>query len=77
MKNNTVDLYIYVPSRENNEATADIANIANHITGVVKAKVNQRVKQLMEVEYNPGDISSQAILSAVRQRGNTASLIGM
>lgn len=77
MKNNTVDLYIYVPSKENKETTADIANIANHITGVVKAKVNQRVKQLMEVEYNPADVSSQAILSAVRQKGNTATLIGM
>lgn len=77
MKNNTVDVYIYVPSRENNEATADIANIANHITGVVKAKVNQRVKQLMEVEYNPEHTSGQSILAAVRQRGNVASLVGM
>lgn len=77
MKNNTVDLYIYVPSRENNETTADIANIANHISGVVRAKVNQRVKQLMEVEYNPAYASSQSILAAVRQNGNTAALIGM
>ena len=77
MKKDSVDVYIYVPSKENNETTADIANIANHITGVIKAKVNQRVKQLMEVKYNPSDVSSQAILSAVRQRGNTATLIGM
>ena len=77
MKNDTIDLYIYVPSKKNNESTADIANIANHITGVVKAKVNQRVKQLMEVEYNPTNISSQAILAAVRQRGSTATLVGM
>ena len=77
MNNNTVDVYIYVPSRDNNETTADITNIANHITGVIKAKVNQRVKQLMEVKYNPTDVSSQAILAAVRQRGNIASLVGM
>ena len=77
MRNNTVDLYLYLPSKGNHKTTTDVANIANHIPGVVKAKVNQRVKQLMEVKYNPASISSQAILSAVRQNGSTASLIGM
>ena len=77
MKNNTVDLYLYLPSKGNYQTTADVANIANHITGVVKAKQNQRVKQLMEVEYNPDYVSSQSILASVRQAGNTASLVGM
>ena len=77
MKNNTVDLYLYLPSKGNYQTTADVANIANHITGVVKAKQNQRVKQLMEVEYNPDHVSSQSILASVRQAGNTASLVGM
>lgn len=77
MKNNTVDLYLYLPSKGNNKTTADVANIANHITGVVKAKQNQRVKQLMEVEYNPDHVSSQSILASVRQAGNTAALVGM
>ena len=77
MKNNTVDLYLYLPSRGNHKTTADVANIANHITGVIKAKQNQRVKQLMEVEYNPAHVSSQSILASVRQAGNTASLVGM
>ena len=77
MKNDTVDLYIYVPSRENEKSTADIANIANHITGVVNAKVNRNVKQLMAVEYEPAHVSSQSILATVRQDGNTAALVGM
>ena len=52
-------------------------DIVGQIAGVVKAKMNQHVKQLLSVEYDPAHVSSQAILYAIKQNGSTATLIGM
>lgn len=78
MSINTVDVYIYIPSKENNDvSSSSVIGTVTNVVGVVKARVNQYVNHLLTVEYDPDHVSSQDILSAVKEQESTATLIGM
>jgi hypothetical protein len=77
MKTNTVDVYVYVKSQDNSEGYDNMVNNIANVAGVIKAKVNHHVKQLLAVEYNPDHVSSQEILASIKQRGVNVALIGM
>jgi hypothetical protein len=77
MKTNTVDVYIYVKSQDDSGSDDNMVNNVANVAGVVKAKINHHVKQLLAVEYNPDHVSSQEILASIKQRGVNAALIGM
>ena len=77
MNNKAVDIMIYIrPGSDTGLITNTIKQVTR-MTGVIAAKTNPRVKNLISIKYNPEQLSGTAIVNGVRRDGYTASLIGM
>jgi len=77
MKNNTVDVLIYVQAKVKPDIITNVVNIIGSVAGVAKASINPKVKHLLSVEYDPAFTSGKAILNIARQNGCNAALVGM
>jgi hypothetical protein len=73
----TIDVYIYIPAKGKDNGVSTVIDAVGKISGVVQARLNQHVKRLVSVKYDPAHVSGQVILDAVKHKGNLASLIGM
>jgi len=77
MKKNNVDVFIYVQSNNHFDMVSSLATKISRLNGVVKADINPRVKRLLSIKYEPETVSAGAIVSAVKNDGHSASLVGM
>jgi len=77
MKHNTVDVYFYVNNKQQPELINTIANSISGIAGVKKAEVNPRIRQLLAVEYDPGQITGSSLVNYMKQSGYQAAMVGM
>lgn len=77
MKNNSVNVFIYIQSRIDPNIVSEMATKIGQITGVNKANVNPKLKRLLAVEYNPQSISADALLDVVEKNGYHGALVGM
>ena len=77
MKSNNVDVLIYVQSIDKPDVINSTVTKIAELSGVVKANINPKIKQLLAVEYNPNHISGSTILNIVRSNGCNASLVGL
>ena len=77
MKSNNVDVFIYVQSADNPDVVNSTVTKIAELSGVIKANINPKIKQILAVEYDPNHISGGAILNVVRNNGCTASLVGL
>lgn len=76
MKSNNIDIFIYVQSAKAERSAAMIDAIME-INGIVSANVNQFVKRLVNVSYDPKEISSGAIVKAAKTKGERVALVSM
>ncbi len=77
MKHNTVDVYFYVNTRQQPELIGKMASTIAKLAGVKKASISPRVKQLLAVEYDPNQLSGNALVKFVKQSGYPAAMVGM
>ena len=77
MKQNTVDVYFYVSNKQQPELIDHMVRTIAKLTGVKKASVSPRVKQLLAVEYDPNLVSGNALVKYVKQSGYPAAMVGM
>lgn len=77
MKDKSVDIYVYIQGEDGPDALTGLQKKLGHVTGIVRAGMNQYVRPLMSIEYDPDRISSQIILNMIRREGCNASLVGM
>lgn len=77
MKDKSIDVYVYVQDNNGTDALARIQARLGRIAGIVQTRMNQYVRPLMAVKYNPDEINSHAIIRMIRQEGCNASLVGM
>jgi len=77
MENKTVDIMIYIkPSADQGQVASVVKRLA-HTPGVIMSRVNSKIKRLINVTYDPDQLSSRAILQGVKQNISEASLVGM
>lgn len=77
MKNNTVGVFIYIQSNGEPKRISSMLAKVGRIAGVVNARINPNVSQLLDVEYEPQHISTRSIIDAVQQSGCKGALVGM
>ena len=77
MSKANADVLVYILSENKQEIVSGLAKKVGQLSGVVKATISPKMNQLMEVKYDPKSISSSALLSAVRDTGHSATLVGM
>jgi len=77
MKANNVDVYVLLKNRASFRSAEPMVQMISRIQGIHKAAMNPYVPSLMTVEYDPSSISSQVILTTIREQGYQASLTGM
>ena len=77
MSTKSIDVYIYMTHKGKTAYFDDFVSDISCLAGVTKACINTKVKHLVEVKYNPDNISVGAMLYIARKNGVTASLVGM
>ena len=76
MKANNIDIYLYIQSTKAARSAAVIDAIMG-VKGVASAHVNQFVKRLVNVSYDPQEISSEALVKAAKIKGERIALVSM
>ncbi|BAV34200.1 hypothetical protein SCL_1909 [Sulfuricaulis limicola] len=71
--NVVVDLKQAISRRHGSELESELGGIR----GVSRARVSQRARRLVLVDYDPETVNSQKILGTVVRHGFDARLIGM
>ncbi|MDH5445673.1 MAG: hypothetical protein OEY52_08965 [Gammaproteobacteria bacterium] len=77
MRTTSMEVYIYVTSKEWHKFAPEITDQLNQLDGVVNVSVNEKIKDLLMVKYEPESISALKILSTYRKNGHSGSLVGM
>jgi hypothetical protein len=77
MKCNTIDLLVYVGREQQAERLGVLARKLVQLGGVIKANVNPYVRGLLDVEYDPMQLSGSELVNYVKQDGCAAVLVGM
>ncbi len=77
MKSNTTDVYIYVMSKGLQHISAELTEKLSRVAGVTSVNINSNLKKLLDVSYNPQDLSALKLLKIIKQHGHKASLVGM
>ena len=76
MKHNS-NVLIYIQDKVNRDQLQEIKSFLDQCVGVVKTMVGQSNAKLLVVDYNPREIVSTGIFSALSGRGIKARLVGM
>jgi hypothetical protein len=74
MSNNNIELFIYV---QESDKVPSIMEKVSQISGVTKTHLNQFVRPIVDVEYDPQSISSDAIVNTLNRKGVRVALVGM
>ena len=77
MSTKSIDVYVYIQSPEGENLDMDIVKAISNQTGVLKADNNQKVKKMLDVQYDPELTSGNVILNFVRGKGYNSYLVGM
>lgn len=77
MKTASIDVYIYITSKEWFKFESEITGQLSQLAGVTNVSVNPKIRDLLMVRYEPDNISALKILSAFRKNGHSGSLVGM
>lgn len=75
MKSNKTDVMIYF--KPDGQPATGLAQGIKDNKGVIYAGNNPYVKNIINVEYDPSQISGLQILNSVKERGCPAWMVGM
>jgi len=76
MKTTHIEAFFYIADIKEN-TIANIGNVVSCMKGVVKANVNEHVKSVIDVVYDPQAISSYAIVNSIKNNGARVALVGL
>ena len=77
MNNKSIDLYVYIQSKEVKDINADIVDAVSSQKGILKAGNNSRIKKMMDILYDPELTSGIEIINFIRNKGCNGYLVGM
>ena len=73
----SIEVFIYIKSSEHSERVMSLLNNLGGVAGIVQAKLNPHIKQLLNIRYQPKQISSSSVNGLVQQQGFASTLVGM
>jgi len=76
MKTTHIEAFFYIADIKEN-TISNIGNVVSCMKGVIKAGVNQHVKSVIDVVYDPQTISSYAIVNSIKNNGARVALVGL
>ena len=76
MKSTQIEAFFYITDIKQN-TMSNIGYVVGCMKGVVKANVNEHVKSVIDVVYDPQAISSYAIVDSIKNNGARVALIGI
>ena len=76
MKSTHIEAFFYVSDIKQN-TVSNIGNVISCMKGVIKANVNERIKSVINVVYDPQAISSYAIVESIKHNGARVALVGL
>lgn len=76
MKPTHIEAFFYVSDIKQN-TIANIGNVVSCMKGVARAHVNDRIKSVIDVVYDPQTISSHAIVESIKNNGARIALVGL
>jgi hypothetical protein len=76
MKNNIVDVNVYIVSKSKEDVISDLVFNMNNLTGIINANVNKNVKRVLDIKYDPKLVSGSGIVNFIRNNNCTGALVG-
>lgn len=77
MQSNKVDVLIYMQANNTPELVSSAVTKIGELAGVIKARINPKIKYVLDVQYNPNYVSGGTILNVARKSGCSATLVGL
>jgi hypothetical protein len=77
MNKQTANIIVHVSGGVDATQRSEIRQLVDAHSGVGRTTVNPRTERMILVHYDPFATSAQQILTAVRDRGVNARLVGM
>jgi hypothetical protein len=77
MNKQTANVIVHVAGKIDTKSNSEIRRLVDAQPGVGRTIVNPRAERLILVDYDPFATSAQQILTAVRDQGVSAQLVGM
>jgi hypothetical protein len=74
---NTLNVLLYVKSIKHNTGMDNIVADIATMTGVTEANLNQHIKKMINLTYNPRITTCSHIVNSLTQKGCGSYVIGM
>lgn len=76
MRNNIVDVNVYVVSKNSEGIVPTLVEKMNVLTGVVNVNINQNVKRMLNIQYDAKQVSSSDIVRFINKNECRGALVG-
>ena len=77
MKTNNIGVFIMVKHKDQQDHRSEVVESIKHMAGIYRACQNPIIKGLVDVNYDPTNVSTHHIISTIKGLGCESALVGM